>query len=429
MKITILTLGTRGDVQPYAVLGKALAQRGHQVTLSTAKNFRELVESYGIHFHPIDADYEQLLNSTDGKKIFNGNPFALKRNFSKLISPIIEQSLNEFYNLARQSDVTIYRPKTLANVFTNQISKITIQAAVVPAMMETCAFPNPAISGFKIPEFLYKWSYKINDLKYSVLKKPIKQFQIQNGLDEDFPVESDEVCVYGISSHFLNRPDDWPLNHHLTGFWFSEHQQQLPTDVEEFLAAGNPPILVTFGSMPLPKKLNKLIRRAAEQFHQRFIIVKGWGNLNVKELSNLANIKIVEPMPFETLFSKVKAVIHHGGIGTVAECLRSGKPMFICPAVYPLGDQYFWGDLAYRKGVAVKPVPLSKLRTQDFIDSINELLNNDFLYENSATLAQSIRTENGVVKAADLIEKIIYEKTVIPIEQSDSGNPVTQIAS
>ncbi|HEY0668481.1 MAG TPA: glycosyltransferase, partial [Sphingobacteriaceae bacterium] len=99
MKITILTLGTRGDVQPYAVLGKALAKRGHDVTLSTAKNFKELVESYQLNFHPIDADYEQILNSEEGKKMLKGNPFAIQRNFTKLISPIIEQSLNEFYSL------------------------------------------------------------------------------------------------------------------------------------------------------------------------------------------------------------------------------------------------------------------------------------------------------------------------------------------
>ncbi|HEY1023741.1 MAG TPA: glycosyltransferase [Sphingobacteriaceae bacterium] len=429
MKITILTLGTRGDVQPYAVLGQALAQRGHQITLSTAKNFKELVESYGIAFHPIDADYEQLLNSKEGKRIFNGNPFALKRNFNKLISPIIERSLNEFYNLAQASDVTIYRPKTLANVFTNQLSKITIQAAVVPAMIETAAFPNPAISGFKIPEFLYKWSYRVNDLKYSILKKPIKSFHLQNGLNEEFPIDSAEACVYGISPYFLNRPDDWPLNHYLTGFWFSEQNTGLPPDVERFIAEGKAPIVVTFGSMPLPRKLNKLILRAAEELNQRFIIVKGWGDLDVAELSNRTNIRVVDPMPFEALFKKAKAVVHHGGIGTVAECLRSGIPMFICPAVYPLGDQFFWGDLAHRKGVAVKPIPLSKLHSNEFIESIHELLTNKTLYQKSAEMASRLRAENGVRKAADHIERIISEKTTPSIGPSDNANPLTQIAS
>lgn len=425
MKITILTLGTRGDVQPYAVLGKALAERGHTVVLSTAKNFRDLVESYGIGFHPIDADYEKLLNSKDGKKIFNGNPFALQRNFRKLISPLIERSLSEFYTLAQASDVTIYRPKTLANVFTNQLSKIAIKAAVVPAMKETAAFPNPAISGLRIPEFLYKWSYKINDFKYRVLRAPIKQFHLQHGLEEEFPIDTNEICLYGISPHVLNRPEDWPLNHHLTGFWFSNQHQDLPEEVEEFLEQGAPPVLVTFGSMPLPKKLNRVIRRAAEELHQRFIIVKGWGDIAVEELRYLDNIKIIDPMPFESLFPRVRAVVHHGGIGTVAECLRAGKPMFVCPAVYPLGDQFFWGDLVYKKGVAVKPVPLVKLRSGVFMDRIEELTTDDSLYRNARELSEKICMENGVEKAVNLVESIIQSR----IEAPETPATITQIAS
>ncbi|MBD0377303.1 MAG: glycosyltransferase [Flavisolibacter sp.] len=50
MKIALLTLGSRGDVQPYAILGQTLKQQGHQVTLSTAKNFETLVRSYRINF-------------------------------------------------------------------------------------------------------------------------------------------------------------------------------------------------------------------------------------------------------------------------------------------------------------------------------------------------------------------------------------------
>jgi len=65
--IAILTLGTRGDVQPYAVLGQALKARGHQVTLATAQNFRQLVLSYGIDFVPVEADFQALLASEEGK--------------------------------------------------------------------------------------------------------------------------------------------------------------------------------------------------------------------------------------------------------------------------------------------------------------------------------------------------------------------------
>jgi sterol 3beta-glucosyltransferase len=78
MKIAILTLGTRGDVQPYAVLGQALKQRGHKVTLSTARNFEQLVKSYDIEFAPVEADFQEVLNSDEGKKMMKGNPMAIR---------------------------------------------------------------------------------------------------------------------------------------------------------------------------------------------------------------------------------------------------------------------------------------------------------------------------------------------------------------
>ena len=67
MKIAILTLGTRRDVQPYVVLGQALKQRGHEVTLSTAKNFEALVKSYEINFEPVEANFQAVLASNQGR--------------------------------------------------------------------------------------------------------------------------------------------------------------------------------------------------------------------------------------------------------------------------------------------------------------------------------------------------------------------------
>lgn len=82
MKIAILTLGTRGDVQPYAVLGQALQACGHEVTLCTAKNFETLVRSYGIDFAPVDADFQALLDSEEGKKMMKGNPLTIRKNLN-----------------------------------------------------------------------------------------------------------------------------------------------------------------------------------------------------------------------------------------------------------------------------------------------------------------------------------------------------------
>src|SRR5690606_14037057 len=161
MKIAILTLGTRGDVQPYAVLGQALKDRGHQVTLSTAKNFEQLVRSYGIDFIPVEADFQAILDSDEGKKMLKGNPFAIKRNLNTLVYPLIAQSLREFYQLALKSDLVLYHVKTLADAFADQFPGKMIRASVLPIIEPTRAFANPAFSGLTIPRMLNSLTYKL----------------------------------------------------------------------------------------------------------------------------------------------------------------------------------------------------------------------------------------------------------------------------
>lgn len=404
MKITLFTLGTRGDVQPFAILGEALAQRGHIVTLCTAKNFQSLVESHNIHFHPVNIDSEYMINSKQGQQIMQVNLFHLKRNLRKFIYPIIRTSLNEFYNRAQESDLIIYRTKTLADVFLNELDCKAIRAAVVPAMEETTAFINPIMSGLKLPAFLNRWSYKFNDLRFRFFKKPIDQFRKQHGLCEEIQDVQDIPGIYGISSHFLDRPADWASNQYLTGFWFSSRKTLLDPELDKFISSGKPPLLITFSSMPVDKELNELVLNCINEVDERFIIIKGWGEWDIIESEK---IKVISSAPFDSLFPKMKAIIHHGGLGTTAECLRAGKPMFICPPVYPFGDQYFWGDLAYRKGVGVKPVPLSRLTSQKFIKGINQLLSDEKIYRNSARLAKKINAENGVQKAVEMIEQIL----------------------
>ncbi|WP_207428668.1 glycosyltransferase [Pedobacter sp. SYSU D00535] len=406
MKISISTIGTRGDVQPYAILGKALAERGHEVTLSTAKNFESLVKSYGINFHPVDVDYQEILNSDEGKKILKANLFAIQRNLDKLIFPLIEQSLNECYQLAQSSDLFIYRPKTLSDVFTGQLKTKSVRAAVVPAMEETTAFINPIFSGFWLPNFLNRWSYKLNNLRYQFLRKPINQFCQQNGLPEHKPSKRDTLSLYGISEHFLERPKDWGSEHKLTGFWFPENTRSLPYELDDYLSSGEPPILITFGSMPVKKEIAAVIVESAGEMNERFLIAASWGDWHLEDIKMPENVKIIETAPFELLFPRVKAIVHHGGIGTTAECLRAGKPMFVCPVLYPVGDQYFWGDLAYKKGLGVKPVPLSRLTASVFKERIAQLTNLS-LGINCTEMAHKISEENGIEKAVELIEQLL----------------------
>ncbi|ASO08362.1 glycosyltransferase [Arenibacter algicola] len=163
MKIAILTLGTQGDVQPFAILGEALMKRGHQVTLSTAKNFSGLVESYGIDFLPVEADFYAFLNSDEGKKMMK-NPFRAKKNLKTWVHPMIYNALKIFYKVSKESDRVLFHVKTMSDYFADQFPEKMIRANVVPAIEYTTEFINPVFSALPIPSFLNGLSYKLSDL-------------------------------------------------------------------------------------------------------------------------------------------------------------------------------------------------------------------------------------------------------------------------
>jgi sterol 3beta-glucosyltransferase len=405
MKIAILTLGTRGDVQPYAVLGHALKQRGHQVTLATAKNFSSLVQIYGLDFMPLEADFQAVLDSEEGKKMMKGNPFAIRRNLHTWVYPLIEDSLNTFYKLARNSDAVLYHVKTLADCFADQFPQKMMRTSVLPIVEPTSAFANPALSGLPIPRFLNRISFVLANQSMKLLSTPIERFRKANGLPIKFSKTS-VADLYGISPTLLPVPQDFKDPNAFQGFWFGEEKEGLSKGILEFLDAGDPPLLLTFGSMPFKSKfdLEDAVLQLAQKYKVRIIVVKGWGLNEVKKLEKHPGVLIVKAEPYSLLFPQVRAILHHGGIGTTAACLHAGKPFWICPILYPVGDQLFWGLQSYKIGVALKPVPLSKMNLNAFLEGVGALLSHKDLYTKATAVKDLICRENGLEAAVNKVE-------------------------
>lgn len=405
MRIALLTLGTRGDVQPFAVLGKALKNRGHEVTLCSAMNFADFIHSYDLNFVPVDADFQQILNSPEGKKMMR-NPFSARKHLNRLIYPMMQDALMKFYILSKQNELVLFHVKAMADFYADGLDSTLIRTNVVPAIEPTREFVNPIVSSLRLPSFLNKLSYKLSDLGMKMMSKPIKEFRQEIGLTKEYKKQH-LPSIYGISNHFLPQPKDYPAQSIYTGFWFENSINGLETELRKFIDNGEPPLLLTLGSMPFESKLDlpKALNRLTKELNIRLVIIKGWGLTNTETLKENPKIMVVNSAPYDKLMPSVRAVIHHGGIGTIAECLRAGKPFLSCPVLYPLGDQHFWGTVAYKRGLGLKPIPLKKMNENKLINAASELLQKEELYNNCNLIREKLKHENGLAHAIEVIEQ------------------------
>ncbi|MFZ6009226.1 MAG: glycosyltransferase, partial [Bacteroidota bacterium] len=107
MQIALLTLGTRGDVQPYAALARAFNDRGHRAILSSGANFASLSQEYGVEFAPVKADFQALIQSDEGKAMMK-NPFLARKHFKTTVQPMMIEAMREFFELAKSADCVLY---------------------------------------------------------------------------------------------------------------------------------------------------------------------------------------------------------------------------------------------------------------------------------------------------------------------------------
>ncbi|OBY77125.1 hypothetical protein BBG47_23495 [Paenibacillus sp. KS1] len=155
--------------------------------------------------------------------------------------------------------------------------------------------------------------------------------------------------------------------------------------------------------MPLqqPDQVFEMIKQALKRTGQRGIIVTGWSEYK-QNLDSNGDILCMDEVPHAWLFPRTAGVIHHGGAGTTAAVLHTGKPMAICPFT---GDQPFWARRMYELGVSVKPLHEKTLSIESLADCIVSLTNDPKLKQNARVIASKVNNEQGVERTVDFIEK------------------------
>jgi sterol 3beta-glucosyltransferase len=411
MKYGIITTGSRGDVQPFIALALALMERGHAVTLVTNENFRAFVEGFGVSYLPITGDTERIINSPKALKLLEGGSiFKFFYHIQKVSAETADQANRDILQACANFDhlITSVLPLPLvysiAEKYRKKLAVVFLSVPPVP----TKEFPFQ-VFGVKGHPLFNRLSYRLIALTYLMIRKKMNEFRKEIGLPPanvlKAMLKSNTLAMTAISQLLLPQPKDWPSNAHVTGFLFlpptareKPGQQEIPEGLEAWLAKGDTPVYMGFGSIPIPDQARLLQALQGLLTEKRVVLAAGWSTLNnVPAHPNLFAVKNVN---HDWLLPRCTAAIIHGGIGTIAAVLRSGRPLIV---VSILADQPINGQMIEQKQLGCH-IPFKQLSPQKLLHALHAA-DNPQTIKNCHAAAQSIKSEAGLKKTVELIEK------------------------
>jgi sterol 3beta-glucosyltransferase len=417
MRIVIIAMGTRGDVQPYIALGKGLQAAGHAVRLLTHENFEQLVNSYGLEFWPARGNVQEIMESPKLRELLEkGNFLAINAYTSKAAQQAAIDWAEDGLGACQDMNLLIAGVGGLfvALALAEKLKLPLLQTYIFP-FTPTRAFPAilfpPFVSKFGgfvnllshhfFRQIMWQGARKGDQLaRQQVLGLPAAPFW---GLYNSFHLQSYPI-LYGFSPSIMSKPADWH-NTCITGYWFLDEAADWtpPEALLDFLDRGAPPVYIGFGSMGSrdPEQTADLVLQAISMTGQRAILQSGWGGLSKTDLPD--TVFIVDSISHSWLFPRVAAVVHHGGAGTTAAGLRAGVPTIIIPF---FGDQPFWGRRVAELGVGTDPIPRKQLTAQRLATAIYQAVSDRSMIQKATDLGEKIRAEDGITNVVEIIQKI-----------------------
>jgi UDP:flavonoid glycosyltransferase YjiC (YdhE family) len=178
--------------------------------------------------------------------------------------------------------------------------------------------------------------------------------------------------------------------------------------LESFLKAGPAPVVFTLGSAAVMAagKFYEFSAKAIMKMGARAVLLIGSDERNRPQGELPDTICVAEYAPFSALFKRAALVVHQGGVGTVAQCLRAGKPMLIMPYSHDQPDN---GRRMRRLGVA-RVIQRENYTPVRVARKLKAMLEEPQFAERAAEVAESIEHEDGVRSACNALEDL-YRKT------------------
>jgi rhamnosyltransferase subunit B len=441
-RIVISTFGSFGDLHPYIALALELKRRGARVVVATTAVYRPKIEALGLEFHnvrpetPLPKSDEAIEMMRRGMDTRDGTKYV----FKELLMPHIRASYEDVLEVTKSADMLISHtipfvaPLIAAKTNVRWVSCILAPGAffsvydppvtpaipsIVQAMIRQPLLARPFLSLVK--RQVAQWTQPIETLRRDLNLSPSKANPIFEG-------QHSPALVLALYSKLLGAPQrDYPPNTHITGFaFFDAHDpsvyadmmndgnsgaqpangtargETLSPELEEFLAAGEPPIVFTLGSAAVwvADDFFRESIKAAQELNRRAVLLVADAR-NMPQMNLPANTKAFDYAPYSELFPRASVLVHQGGIGTTGQALRSGRPMLIVPFSHDQPDN---AARCVRLGVA-RTMKRREYKAARIARELDALLADQTYAQRAAETRRFVQNENGTKAACDLIEK------------------------
>ena len=406
MKILLASIGTRGDMEPFLAVGELLQARGYEVVCLFPEQFQELAEESGFRFISLGPEFMEMLDSDVGKAALGGSGSTFKKLISytklavnfKLVSRKLLRLQYEAIG-REQPDRIVHHAKAIYPLLWSLAHPgKTLLLSPVPYVVHTVEEHSHVVFNRNLGPFLNTATYALANfgLVKTVVKASrqlgiqprVRASQIRKALAEN-------PAVYLISPSLFARPAYWPEHYKVLGF----HERDKTVNWEpgpglpEFIKKYPKFLLVTFGSMsnPEPEKKTAILVKVLETCGIPAIINSAGGGLREPETYDRELIHFVKGIPYDWIFPKTYAVIHHGGSGTTHMALKHGCASMIIPHII---DQYLWNTIGYKKGVGPKGPTITALKKNSLGPKILDLWKNPEYKTAAEGLARCMSTED-----------------------------------
>ncbi len=394
----ITTNGARGDIVPFIVLGQALKRSGHDVTLFTHCTYEAEVLGAGINFVAWETK-EEWDNSIRSLNLVWGPMREIEQyNYEEIFSE--EIYANE---LAKLKPYCLSDDSVLVTRFNSNIASLL--AAEIYQKPIISFFLTPSyITQIQIDHDLFEESYTrhLNIVRETLGLPRVKSYT------EWTCIMNYKICLW----------PGWFYHHRLisrkyfitVGFFdysvYKSTIHPLSEEVEEFLAQGDAPIIISGSSVKddTLKYFDAAIS-ACIQLKKRVLVVTPFYELVANHLNDNQNsfLKWIDFVDFEALLPHAKAIIHHGGIGTITYALRYQVPQLILAGNI---DRPFNASIIKKLNLGAF-LPMALWGENNIKAAVKEVLTDTTIRLNCNHYADLMLKENTISKSVKIIENAV----------------------